>query len=458
MTEESRKILPVEEAERVLGLISAQQEVQKLVAALGSDACPHLVGGSVRDALCGSAIYDLDFATSLRPEEAAKRLQKASFKVIETGVDRGTVMVPGPPEIEITTFRRASGRNATLYSESIEEDLAGRDFTINALVFSLKESRIIDLHGGIADLQASILRCVGAPRDRFMEDPLRILRMLRFGPSQGRQIHPDTARAAHESCAELRHVSVERIHDEFERIITSPFPAAAVRVSHELGIFGVLFPELLPMVEFEQNRFHCEDVFNHTLTVLSRCPENRLVRLAAFFHDAGKPHTLSVDEDGDRHFYSHERISEEIASRIMERLRFSRDDISAVCMLVRQHMRSVDCGPAGARRIMRDTGSRYEEWRELKIADAPPCETDEVFHERLRRFDELVLSERARLRGSGVDDLVINGDDLIGIGFREGVLLGHCLDFLKELILEDPSRNTREDLLSSARAFLASAG
>ncbi len=443
-------ILPIKSAVLKLGSYANLACVLRVKEALGDDADLHLVGGTVRDVFCAAGEIDLDLATKLRPEDVVDRITAAGIRVVETGIDRGTVLVPGEPKIEITTFREASGRNETRFSDSIIEDLAGRDFSINSMAFSLAEKEIRDPFRGLEDLEARLLRCTGNAEDRFEEDPLRILRMLRFGPGSGRKIDPSTAKAAARLKTRIASVSVERIRDELERIIISPFPAEAFRAARDLGLLDAFLPELCPMVDFEQNRFHDEDVYSHTLTVISRAEKDKHVRLASLFHDTGKPHTLSVDENGDRHFYQHERVSGEIAKSLMERLRFSKEDIHSVCLLVTEHMRSLDCGPPGARRIMRDTGDLYEKWRMLKKADAPPCETDEVFFSRLKRFDELVESEIARLQGDGIDQLVINGDDLIALGFEEGRRLGEVLASLRDEILEDPARNTREFLLSRA--------
>lgn len=446
----SSSILPIKKAALKLAEYAELACVLKVEEALGADADLHLVGGTVRDIFCGAGEIDLDLATKLRPKEAVSRLTAAGIRVVETGVERGTVLVPGTRKIEITTFREASGRNETRFSDSITEDLAGRDFTINAMAFSIAEKEVIDPCKGLEDLEAGLLRCVGKAWERFEEDPLRILRMLRFGPGSGRKIDPATAEAAKKLKKQISSVSVERIRDEIEHLILSPFPAEAFRAARDLDLLDAFLPELCPMVGFEQNRFHDEDVYSHTLTVMSRAQKDRHVLLAALFHDTGKPHTLSVDEDGNRHFYQHEQVSEETARTVMERLHFSREDIHAVSLLVAEHMRSLDCGPPGARRIMRDTGELYDKWRELKKADTPPCETDEVFCSRLRRFDELVESERIRLQGDGVDQLVINGDDLIAIGFEEGRRLGEVLSSLRDEIVEDPAKNTREFLLFRA--------
>lgn len=454
-----RPVLGEDEAVRRLIELKGHPFIRSLLKALEPRARLHLVGGSVRDVFLGCAAVDIDLATGLTPDEVEQCLKAAGIRTVDTGKERGTLLAvrENGDEIEkaeITTFRAASGRNTTSFSQSIEEDLAGRDFTINAIAFSLESDVIVDPFQGKRDLEGELLRSVGSAEDRFAEDPLRILRMLRFGPGQGRILDEECRRAAKARGCDITHLSVERVRDELEKMLLVDHPGACFRLARDLELLQYILPELVPCVGFEQNRFHVEDVFEHTLTVLDRSPCDIAIRLASLFHDSGKPFTLSVDEDGDRHFYQHEVRGEAIARSALERLRFGRDLTQVVMMLVRQHMRSFDCGPAGARRLMRDTAPWYEQWRLLKIADMPPSESEEIFAERLRKFDDLVEVERARLEGGLLDKLEINGDDLKDIGFQEGVFLGQCLSALQELILEDPGRNTRENLLQYARKML----
>ena len=211
------------------------------------------------------------------------------------------------------------------------------------------------------------------------------------------------------------------------------------------------------MVGVSQHEFHTEDVFDHTMTVLARCPPDPMLRLVALFHDAGKPATISTGDDGRRHFYEHEVISESIARVVMERLKFSNDEIDQVTRLVRMHMRPIECGAPGVRRILRDVAPFYPDWRIFKYADAPPVMTETEVQERLGRFDAMVEAERVRVASQG-SRLAISGRDLIEIGFPPGVRMGQFLKECEELVIEKPELNERERLLSRAKELLSTTG
>ena len=213
---------------------------------------------------------------------------------------------------------------------------------------------------------------------------------------------------------------------------------------------------MIPCIGFEQNEFHVEDVFDHTMTVLiSRTPADKILRWAAIFHDVGKPHTLTVDEDGRRHFYLHEVIGEEMSLARMKHLRFSHEETDAIALIVKQHMRPMDCGAPGVRRIMRDLGSAYDLWRSFKWADISPTMPEEEFTTVATRFDALRATEAARLAGPSYGKLAVDGNDLIQLGVRPGPALGKLLKELEELVLDDPANNERSVLLEVAQKKLA---
>jgi tRNA nucleotidyltransferase (CCA-adding enzyme) len=220
-----------------------------------------------------------------------------------------------------------------------------------------------------------------------------------------------------------------------------------------LGLLKLVLPELIPMVGVEQNEFHTEDVFDHTLSVLERCPPNAMLRLIALFHDSGKPATLSVGEDGRRHFYEHETVSERLCLAALERLKFSGEEITHVSRVVRMHMRPIECGPPGIRRILRDVAPYYDDWRTFKYADAPPIMADDMVLQRLSQFDEMVAAELRRREKQG-NRLAVRGDDLIALGMKPGAAMGKLLKELEELVIENPDRNTKEELLREAQKRL----
>jgi tRNA nucleotidyltransferase (CCA-adding enzyme) len=425
-----------------------------ILSALRSDADVHLVGGSVRDLALGISATDIDIASALLPQEAVSRLVGSGLKVVETGLKHGTITIVHEGEhIELTTFRQPTPHHVNLFASSIEEDLSGRDFTINAIAVSLTTLALVDPFGGLKDLQEAKLQCVGDAHSRFNEDPLRLMRMIRFGVAAGRTVDPRTYDAAGELITRISEVSVERIQAELKRILIAPHPAAAMRQMLALGLLKQILPELLPMVGVEQNEFHTEDVFDHTLSVLERCPPNATLRLIALFHDSGKPATLSTGEDGRRHFYEHETISERLCLTALERLKFSSEEIAHVSRVVRMHMRPIECGPPGIRRILRDIAPYYDDWRTFKYADAPPIMADDQVRERLSHFDEMVATELRRREKQG-SRLAISGNDLIELGMKPGVAMGKLLKELEELVIETPELNVKEDLLREARKRL----
>lgn len=412
----------------------------------------YLVGGTVRDAFGEEAGTDLDLATSLSADEVQRRCAAHGIRTVGTGIQHGTVLaVIEETHLEVTTFRVPSGRESHTPAHDIATDLSGRDFTINAIAFSVEAKSLVDPFGGERDLAAGIVRAVGDPTLRLSEDPLRILRMARFGPAQGRTIDLATRSAAEQLAPLLARVSVERIRAELEAILMSRFPHEGIRCIKEIGALPFTIPELIPAIGFEQNRFHIHDVFEHTLWVLERSQPDPILRWAAIFHDVGKPHTLSVDADGSRHFYLHELESEKQARARMAALRFSRDDSEAIAAIVRHHMRPLDCGAPGVRRLMRDLGERLPLWRSFKDADAPPTVAQEAFAATAQSFDSLLQAEQSRLAGPSYGKLAVDGQDLISLGMRPGPPMGALLKELEELVLDDPEWNVRERLIEEAR-------
>lgn len=430
--------------------------IRGIAEALGADSDLYLVGGTVRDCLSNHEPHDFDLASKLDPQTATDRLNAAGLRVIETGLKHGTVTVLADGRsVELTTFRIPGPHHQNYdhqnrYANDIGTDLGGRDFTINAVAYSVASCELCDPYQGQADLNAGVLRAVGDATMRFEEDPLRILRMIRFGPAAGRAVDPATWEAARTRVATISSVSVERIRSELERIILSPHAGAGLHAIEQVGLLALVLPELVPSVGFAQNDFHIHDVFEHTIWVLDRAPQERLVRLAALFHDAGKPATLSTDDQGRRHFYRHEELSETLARTAMERLKFSHADIADVAVLVRLHMRPLNCGAPGVRRLMRDLGTLLPEWKKLKLADAPPLTPVEEIAQAMTGIEELIAIEDARVIGSVHSGLAIDGNDLIKIGIPPGPQMGMILKALVDEVLEEPERNQAEALLTRA--------
>lgn len=439
------------EAEARLRALTEQGPIQILKQAI-APAELYLVGGSVRDAFLTTADTDLDVATNISAHEVKERCAKHGIRIIETGIQHGTVLaLINDIHIEITTFRVPSSRDVHTTARDITTDLSGRDFTINAIAFDLASASIIDPFNGMSDLEKGIVRGVENAESRLVEDPLRILRMVRFGPAQGRVVDTETLEAAKKHVELLTKVSCERIKGELDRILMSPLPHKGMQTIYEIGALPYTIPELIPSVGFEQNKFHIHDVFEHTLWVLERTPPNLILRWSALFHDIGKPHTLSVDPDGSRHFYSHETVSEDLSKKRMKDLKFSTDDSRQISLIVRHHMRPLDCGAPGVRRLIRDLGKELSLWRIFKSADSPPTIPEADFQATAARFDQLLATEQKKMTGPAYGKLALTGEDLIALGIKPGPRMGALLKELEELVIEDPSRNTKEVLVEEAK-------
>jgi tRNA nucleotidyltransferase (CCA-adding enzyme) len=442
------------EAEAALCALSSSPTLTTLCDAV-KPAQLFLVGGSVRDAFFDSTTTDLDLATDLDAREVRDRCVACGLRVIETGIAHGTILVLiNETSIEVTTFREPADRVTQINARDIATDLSGRDFTINAMAFCVRTRKLVDPFCGVNDLEQRSLRSVGEPQARFSEDPLRILRMVRFGPAQGRSVDNKTLDAATSLAHRLEGVSVERIRQELEKILMSPCPAAGVIALKDIGALAWTIPELQPAIGFEQNRYHIHDVFEHTMAVLDRTPDDRVLRWAALFHDIGKPHTLSVDHGGERHFYLHEISSTDLSWKRMEQLKFSHEDMKRISLIVRHHMRPLNCGPAGVRRLIRDLGDNLGLWRAFKDADSSPTISPEETNKTARAFDALLETERLKMAAPSYGKLAINGDDLKALGVSPGPQMGRILKQLEETIIEDPCKNSRETLVELAQNLI----
>jgi tRNA nucleotidyltransferase (CCA-adding enzyme) len=442
-------------AKRTLAAKCAALPLRKLIPAIGADSNLVIVGGSVREALLGNKNSDLDLASVLTPLQVKKRLAKGKIRVYQTGMQHGTVTaVIGKENIEITTFRKPGKKSA--FSKSLLEDLKARDFTINAGAFDVVKKEIIDPLNAVSDIKKGIVRACGDASKRFKEDPLRILRMVRFGPAAGRKIENKTLKAALKLSFLLKKISIERIRLELERILMGSDPAAGIRALAKYDLLKYVVPELIPSIGFEQNKFHTQDVFEHTLSVIQNTPQDLRLRLAALFHDIGKPESFSVGDDGERHFYLHENIGHRMCKKVMKRLRFSNQEIKAVSQLVRLHMRPLDCGPAGVRRLMRDLGEYFEDWKKLKAADSPPTVPKKEFKKQFSVFMRMVNNEIKRLTKSQGNKLAINGHDLITLGEKPGKRLGSILKSLENIVIENPELNDHTILIEKAKEIIKS--
>ncbi|MDR2108032.1 MAG: HD domain-containing protein [Coriobacteriales bacterium] len=351
----------------------------------------------------------------------------------------------GAQKIEVTTFRRdgdyADGRHPTAvrFVGSIEEDLARRDFTINALAYSQKTG-LVDPFGGVADLAAGTLRAVGQPQARLREDALRIMRALRFAATLDLNIEQNLTAALHEERDLLHKVSAERIQSELMRMLPGP---AIARVLLEFpDVLAVVVPEIAPTVGFDQrSRHHAYDVWEHSARAVEAAPPDATLRLALLFHDLGKPQTFVLDAQGRGHFPGHAEASAHIAATRLRQLRFSRAVCTRVAKLVRYH--SSPLGADSLSRLLKQLGAaNLRQLLELRRAD-------QIAH-RQENLDKCLAQVDAAAAMLERETLAISGHDLIALGFTQGRELGECLERLRAQVLAGTLANEREALLRAA--------
>lgn len=412
----------------------------------------YAVGGCVRDSLLGRAPHDWDIATDARPAETQAVFR--DFPVIETGIRHGTVTVllDGEP-YEITTFRvdgrYSDGRrpDSVSFAVTIEEDLARRDFTVNAMAYSETEG-LVDPFGGRQDLRDGLLRCVGDPETRFSEDALRLFRAVRFAAELGFSLEPETRRALDRLHGSISRVAKERIFAELKKLLTAPHAADALRICPALLFSAV--PELAVLRDVPQHsRYHIYDVFEHTLHALDAAPPDETVRLAVLLHDTGKGPCRTTGADGYDHFYGHPVKSAEIARRALQSLRCDNRTLRAVVQLVELHDLHFPMRPVKFRRLLAALGFPLF-YRLLDVARADSAaHAPEFVAPRLQALDE-AEAEARRLEAAGfcrtVRQLCINGDDLIARGLR-GREIGETLDGLLRSVIDGQLENDRTALL-----------
>ncbi|MFV2195520.1 CCA tRNA nucleotidyltransferase [Nocardiopsis sp. LOL_012] len=462
----------------VTALVDSAQPVSGQLGDLFSshDQQLALVGGPVRDALLGRESADIDLTTDAVPQRVLEIVDGWADSVWTVGIDFGTVgLRKRGLQLEVTTYRSESyspksRKPEVAYGTDIEDDLLRRDFTVNAMAVRLPQVEFIDPFGGLADLKAKVLRTPGRPEDSFDDDPLRIMRAVRFAAQLGFALAPEVAEAARNMADRLAIVSAERIRDELTKLMLSPNPRRGIELMVELGIAGHVLPEVPRMqLEIDEHHRH-KDVYEHSLTVLDQAIDlererghgpDLVLRLAALLHDIGKPKTRAFESGNRVTFHHHEVVGASMTRKRLAALRFPKDVVSDVATLVSLHLRFHGYGKgewtdSAVRRYARDAGDLLE-W--LHILTRADCTTRNrrkaaalarSYDDIERRIAELAEQEeldriRPDLDGNEIQEV---------LGVKPGPVVGKAYRFLLELRLENGPMS-KEEATSALRAWAA---
>ena len=442
------------------------KEVQDVVALLrhgGHEA--YLVGGCVRDALRGAVPHDWDVATDASPERVQELFPEHVYenRFGTVGIKTGS-SDPATAIVEVTTYRvdgaysDARRPDEVHRAETIEEDLARRDFTVNALAYG--DGALVDPFGGEDDLAGKVIRAVGDPQLRFGEDALRLMRAVRLAAQLGFEIEPGTAQAIRDLASTVTSVSAERVRDELEKLVGSGGAVRGIELMRELGLLAHVLPEVQEGVGVGQNKHHVYSVYEHNLRTMGYAVEQGYetpVRLAALLHDVAKPR-VKRGEGPDSTFYNHEVVGARMSRQILERLRFPKDVTERVAHLVRHHMfyYNVDeVSPAGVRRLVRRVGPEHvDDLFRIREADRIGSGVPKAVPYKLRHLRYMI--DRVKADPISPAMLKVTGTDLMErLGIPPGPRLGELLVILLEEVIEEPAGNEREALLARAAAILA---
>lgn len=435
------------------------KEIKDVAAALrraGFEA--YLVGGCVRDLALGKKPKDWDITTNATPKEIQEIFPDTFYEneygtvgVVNETVDDETLKV-----VEITPYRTESAYSdkrrpdTVSWAKNLSDDLARRDFTINALAYNDEKDELIDLHGGQGDLENKVVRAVGNPDERFAEDALRMMRAARIATDLDFTIDPDTESAIKNHAPKLKEISAERIREEFSRIIQSARPMQGIILLHTLSLLQYIAPEIEEGIQVEQNGDHIYDVWEHNLRALDHSAEREWplhVRLAALFHDVSKPETRRwSDEKKDWTFYGHDVVGGKKAKKILARLKYPSDLIETVTKLVRWHLFFSDIEKitlSAVRRLVRNVGPENV-WDLMKVraCDRIGMGRPKEKPYRLRKYESMI--EEAARSPVSVAMLAVDGARIMELtGEPPGPRIGLILHALLEGVLDDPAQNDK---------------
>ena len=412
----------------------------------------YAVGGCVRDSILGRKPDDWDITTSATPQETKQLFQKT----FDTGIEHGTITVLlGKDAYEVTTYR-VDGKyedsrhpSEVTFTRSLKEDLLRRDFTMNAMAYNDKEG-LVDIFGGMDDLQNRCIRCVGNAEERFREDALRILRAVRFAAQLDFEVEEETKQGIRRLAPTLANISAERIQVELVKMLVSPNPGL-LRMAYELGITQVILPEFDVMMQTTQETpHHCYSVGEHTLRAVELVRAEKALRLTMLLHDVAKPKMKTVDDKGRAHFKKHDLEGTQMAKAILRRLKFDNDTINKVTKLVAYHAYRMEAEPRLVRRAMNRIGEDlFAEYLEVRMADTL-AQSAYQREEKLQNLQDIRSCYEEIIENKqcvSLKELAVTGSDLIADGMMPGKEIGHVLQLLLEQVLEKPELNDKETLL-----------
>ncbi len=414
----------------------------------------YIVGGCVRDFLLERKPKDWDITTNAKPKDILKLFPEGRYEN-----KFGTVIID---DVEVTTYRveaKYSDKrhpDKVEFTTKLEDDLARRDFTINAMAMPVQSSKlkiksleVIDPFDGQEDLKKKLIRAVGDPEERFSEDALRMLRAVRLGSELGFQIEGKTGEAIKKNAQDLKYISQERIRDEFTKIIMSNQAEKGLRGLYDLGLLKFIIPELLAGVGMEQPKHHIYTVFEHAVKSLGFCKSKKLsVRLASLLHDIAKPHTREGEGD-EAHFYYHNTKGAGMARRILYRLKYSKKIVSKTAHLIRHHMFVYNIGEVtarGVRRLLKRVGPEYiADLMELRIADRLGSGCPKAKPYKLRHLEYML--EKVSADPISTSMLKIDGNDIMKmLDLKPSPKVGLLLNASLAEVLDDPKKNTKKYL------------
>ena len=412
----------------------------------------YAVGGCVRDSILGRVPNDWDITTNAKPLDV-----KSIFRrTVDTGLKHGTVTVlMGKEPYEVTTYRidgeyeDSRHPKEVSFTSDLKEDLLRRDFTINAMAYNDTDG-LVDIFGGMEDIEAKVIRCVGEPKERFSEDALRLLRAIRFAAQLGYNIEEKTYEAIKELSPTLKNISAERIQAELNKILVSDNPSM-LKTAFETGLTAQFIPELdLCFNTVQNNPHHCYNVGDHIIKAIESIEPEKTLRLTMLLHDIAKPQCKKTGEDGIDHFHGHQIKSSEMAVEILRRLKYDNDTIDKTKRFVKYHDERLEAGTKIMRRAMNRLGAdAFPDIFKVWVADVS-AQSDYQREEKFARiernksdYEEIIAKNECVT----LKDLAVTGRDLINAGMQAGPALGEVLDQMLKDVIEEPEHNNKEYLL-----------